>query len=417
MTARIAVVGAGASGMALTGLLRHPDALMGFQRPLEALPDVDVFEQSAVPLRKLRATGNGRCNFTNQHMHETHYSSDGSVAPILERFGFQEAVRYFDFMGIPSMVLESGMAYPATFRAETVAERLQRLASDSGVMIRVGANVEALRARQSAWFLETPQAQYGPYDAVVLSSGGGHGIGKKEWSNGYTLARQCGHTLTPLHPGIVALRVLERERCAALRGIRMRARLFWAQGSSTDDVLFTEYGLSGMATLRLSNRILDQRMPLRISLDLFPDETEEQIDRRMTALSARFPDEPARTLLEGTLSAQVIHQIFTEMDMPDDTRWKQAGRKLLPVLKSWPFTVRGARKDDPGQVSCGGIPLREVDLETMESRQSAGLYLIGEVLNVQGECGGYNLHWAWASAHLAAGAILRRFALPMGRCV
>ena len=417
---RVVIVGGGAAGVCAAGFLRRPN-LYGAPSTMEVL----LLEKGDAPLRKLRATGNGRCNFTNTHVSPDHYTggtADQTVSA-LSRFTFRGAVDFLSLLGIPHTTLESGMTYPATLRADTVADRLMEWIKEAGVSVRTGCSVETLTQQEKCFVLTLASEEKIMADAVLLATGGSYGIAKKEWSNGYTLAKKLGHRLTHLHPGIVPLAAQETARTTALSGIKLKAQITAKKTCITDDVLFTTYGLSGTGILRVSNRVLEalndghvtssrreksnnDRNTVELLLNLLPDRREEEWLVYLHSLAARFPTWPVKALFSGILPAKVVDQLLLECGMKEksevnEENWTRVLRRAL----AWPFTIIGAHKNDHGQVTCGGVDTAQWNSRTMESLCCPGLYLIGEVLDIQGECGGYNLHWAWASARAAAEAL------------
>lgn len=402
---RVAIIGAGAAGMTAALALRRPDllAMTPFTPTGSTTPDVVVFEKEQ-PLAKVRASGNGRCNFTNAHLSPAHYTGDHAafVAPLLSRFGFREMLAWFQLLGMDAVTLESGMTYPRTLRAQTVADLLEARVRDAGATLR-GDAVTDLAKREGRFALTLASGDTSSFDAVLLTTGGSFGVKRDDWSNGYSLAKALGHSLTPLHPGIVALRVAEKARCEALQGVKVEACVSGAGETTTDDVLFTDYGLSGTGIFRLSNALLDAKRPTLV-LDVLPQWEEHALVETLVALSARFPCAAPASLLSGYVFAPVAQVAAGEAGITTSDRVSL--QTLVRRLKSWPFTVVGTRRRDHGQVTCGGVKTEEVHPETLESRQCPGLYLAGEILDVQGECGGYNLHWAFTSALASARAIL-----------
>lgn len=465
---RVVVIGGGAAGVCAAGLLSRPDLLsdvlheadsqeitvcserqmpispktktdalsttasIGNDSPMEIL----VLENGDALLRKLRATGNGRCNFTNAHVSTKHYTGKSAeqIAPVLARFGFRQAVRFFSLLGIPHTTLESGMTYPMTLRADTVADRLMEWIESAGVLVRTGCSVEKLNRQDACFALTLSTGERIMADVVLLATGGSYGIGKKEWSNGYTLAKEAGHRLTRLHPGIVPLAVRETTRTAALSGIKVKAQISAQKQCITDDVLFTAYGLSGTGILRISNRVLDalydvrqtspsrkekekENMAVPLKVNLLPERKEEEWFCYLSALAMRFPNIALKTLFRGILPAKIVDQLLVECRLPEErVATIENAARLLHRACHWEFSIIGAHKNDHGQVTCGGVDTGQWNNRTMESTRCPGLFLVGEVLDIQGECGGYNLHWAWASA-LAAAEAIEKTAREKAGCV
>lgn len=419
---KIAVIGGGAAGLFFVGHL------------LDQAPDLSVtlFEQGPDLGRKLLATGNGRCNFTNAHLSVDHYTgpSHQQLAPLLDRFDFEAVRTYFFRLGLPSVTLESGMTYPMSLSAQSLFRLLQGRLQGDHLVLHLLHEVSALDGEEGSFFLQGRVKQdqgegffrSGPFDLVVLASGGAYGIGKKEWSCGYSLAKAQNHQITSLHAGICGVVVSEPDFCRRAAGDKVRARVKGAGKVLEDDVLFTDYGLSGMGIFRLSNDLLEEvPSPKKqvVTLELWPQWAYEDMDCYLTSLLKKRSSWQVEDALAGLLPPRLLATSLwavrwggrvEESDETQRQRW-------LYGLKHLSFQVEGSRKKDHGQVTCGGIALNEVDLSTMSSRKTPGLYFIGEVLDAQGECGGYNLHWAWASAWQAAEAILHRASCQAGKKV
>lgn len=405
---RIAIIGAGASGMLLGGLL---SAESGYE--------VHCFEKADRPLKKLLATGNGRCNFTNVHREVQHYTGGSAtfVDRILRRDG-EAALRLFERMGMPATALESGMMYPMTMMSATVADKLIALNASGGTIIHTATEIVDMRKDTLGFTLFSDGAEgsdrrraFDRFDAVVLSSGGAYGVGKHDRSNGYTLAKGFGHSITPLHPGIVALRIAQASTWRALVGHRQRMGVTALDstggvlGQYREDVLFTDYGLSGIGVLMASNAVLDECRAGRrafLELDCLPGCDPKSIIEQVRRLGERFSGWCVAQGLSGWLSNGLLsllaESVGVDVDQPLNATSQEALNRLFYQAKRWRVEVIGPKKNDRGQITCGGIDTSEIDAETLASKRAFGLYFTGEILDVQGECGGYNLHWAWASA-------------------
>lgn len=415
---KIAILGGGASGFALAGLLSDQAKDLGLE--------IEIFEQGPSPLRKVRATGNGRCNFTNRNMGPEFYTGGSSsfVKPIIDKFSYPDALKFFEGLGMPALTLESGMTYPRTLSAETVASLLYSKALHGGVKISTARKGIALHKSEEGFELILECPGKGPIsldqDLVVLSTGGAYGIGKKEWSNGYSLVKDFGHSLTPIHPGIIALKVQETDLCQILSGLKMEAQFtLVAEGKEgkkektfSGDLLFTDYGLSGMGIFRLSNQALDalwEKEKVLLKINFFPDLSQEALSQ---FLNQQFQNHPwtAEEAVRGILPPRAAGPLLKLSSIAPQTPTKKISLKSIEafsaLLQRLVFHPVGVQKKDHGQITCGGISTNLVDPKTLMSKVYPGLFFTGEVLDVQGICGGYNLHWAWASAFTAYEGIL-----------
>ncbi len=368
---KIAVIGGGAAGMSCAVLL----AKRGFS--------VSLLERGERLGRKLSATGNGQGNVTNVRMGAEHYFSDdpAKVARILSRFGAEEAVAFLSSMGGIFLPDARGRVYPAGRQASAVTDLFRRELRRAGVDICLGAQVKELSydgGFRLAW-----EGGHMRADAVVLAAGGKAAEHFGTDGSAYALAEGFGHTVSPLSPALVRLRC-DPSSVKGLKGIRVDASLSLRRGGKEvfrgrGDVLFTENGISGDAVFRASSYAKEGDLVL---LDLLPDVPEERL-----AAAAAGREEPFLCILNNGL-ARALYA-------------RAKGEELLSLAKNFPLTVRGTAGFPEAQVTKGGIPLRETD-ENLMSRFREGLYFAGEILDADGECGGYNLHWAFASAYTVA---------------
>ena len=373
---KITVIGGGAAGMTCAILLAR------------AGKSVTVIERGERLGKKLSATGNGQGNVTNTHVDASHYFSDDAdkVARILSHFSWQDAVAFLQSMGGIFLPDARGRVYPAGRQASAVTDLMRRECSRLGVQVITGARVERLDVRhglRAVWAGGSVSS-----DAVVLAAGGAAAKNFGTDGTAYAIAQNFGHTVTPLRPVLVQLRC-DPQAVRGLKGIRMDAGVRVVRGerevyACRGDVLFTESGVSGDAVFRASS-YAEQGDTLW--LDFLPD----------------VPPYLLRTAVgegEDGLLCVVPNGLGRHLFK------RAAGDRthLLSLCKAFPLTVTGTLGFDYAQATRGGIPLAETD-EGLQSLYCDGLYFAGEILNVDGECGGYNLHWAFASAHAVAEAL------------
>lgn len=333
--------------------------------------------------RKLSATGNGQGNVTNTDMGASHYFSDDNekVARALARFGAKETVNFLESMGGIFLPDGRGRVYPASRQASAVTDLFRRELARTGAEIRTNAFVRSV-ARKGERFVIRLENGSEEADCVVLAAGGKAAENFGTDGNAYALATSFGHTVTPLSPVLVQLKC-RAEEVRGLRGIRVdglvrvvRAgkEIFVGRG----DILFTDNGVSGDAVFRASSYAQKGDALL---LDLLPDVSWE----RLASLCAE----------EDGLLCVVNNGLARTLSK------RAGGEKLATLIKRFPLTVEGTLGFSRAQATRGGIPLSETDGH-FESKLCKGLYFAGEILNVDGECGGYNLQWAFASAHAVA---------------
>lgn len=346
---------------------------------------VTVLERGDRLGRKLAATGNGQGNVTNTAMDVSHYFSDDleKVAGALARFSDRETVRLLESMGGVFLPDERGRVYPAGRQASAVCDLFRRELARLNVQICLGAQVREL-SYDGQFRLRWDGGQMCA-DAVVLAAGGKASPHFGTDGTAYALARAFGHTVTPLSPALVRLKTEPAMR--ELKGIRVDGALKVLRGgrevfAGGGDILFTEGGLSGDLVFRASSYAKEGDA---LELDLLPRVEEERL---MRALRSGTGAEKLLCLVPNGLGRAL---------------WKRAGDDgaLCTLLKHFPLTMSGTYGFGEAQVTKGGIPLAETD-GNLQSVFRKGLFFAGEILNTDGECGGYNLQWAFTSAFLAA---------------
>ncbi len=372
---KIIVIGGGAAGLACAVMLAG------------AGKRVTVLERGERLGRKLSATGNGQGNVTNVRMDETHYFSDdpAKVARVLSHFSASDAVAFLERMGGIFLPDARGRVYPAGRQASAVTDLFRRELERRHVDVLTGAFVEKLDV--SGKFTARYAGGEAEGDAVVLAAGGRAARQFGTDGSAYALAASFGHTVTPTSPVLVQLRC-DPAAVRGLKGIRVDAGLRVMRAGKEvyacrGDVLFTESGVSGDAVFRASSYAQKGDTLL---VDLLPDVPAARVERAV--------GQGADGLLCVVCNGLARHIV----------RLTGGGARAAALIKAFPLTVTGTLGFDYAQATRGGIPLAEVDEHLMSVRRK-GLYFAGEILNVDGECGGYNLHWAFASAHAVAEAL------------
>jgi predicted Rossmann fold flavoprotein len=396
-----AVVGGGAAGImtAISAATRGERVLL--------------LEANAQLGRKVLISGNGRCNLTNQDAHAaSHYhgTHPGFAGPALAQFPLQQTLRFFVDLGLEVREERRGRLFPLSDQAQAVLDVLEDRMRLLGVAIATGARIAHLSSGDG-FLLEAADGRKWQAARVVLASGGLSVPKLGADRSGIGLAEGLGHTSTDLYPGLVAL--VSPERCVhQMQGVKVRAQVqaplgrnTWA--TDTDDLLFTAYGVSGWAVLNLSARVVPLLAdgPVDLRVNLFPGKTAEQLSE---ALKLRWQTNPHRSLelsFTGLLHSKLIRPLLERAGLSPEQRaanlTKAQRWQLAQFLVSWPIRVVEPRSFEYAEITIGGINTTEVDPETLESRLVPGLYLVGEMLDVHGDLGGFNLQWAWSSGWVA----------------
>lgn len=402
------VIGGGAAGLTAAALLGR--ASHGKQRVL-------LLEKAPRPGKKLLATGNGTCNLTNTGATAARYHGCPSLAAaVLGVFSPSDTMGFFTSLGVDCRVREDGRVYPYSEQAAAVLDALRLEAAARGIEIRCDQPATALQRTKTGWRVATAAGAI-ETDTVLVCTGGAAAPALGGSAEAYGLLTDLGLTKTPLFPSIVQLRT-DTALVRAVKGIRVDAgvelRLDGAvQTRNTGEVLFTDYGLSGPAVMQVSRVAGDwerrQRGRLTAVLDLLPDWDLTALEERIGARS-RLPGRTLEDLFTGLLHKRVGQTVLRAagvlpLTRPADTLTPAECRRAAALCKGWELTVLGTKGFGGAQVTAGGIDARQVDPQTMGLRGFPGLFAAGEVLDVDGDCGGFNLQFAFSSAYVAAAAI------------
>ena len=374
--------------------------------------EVTLYERQARVGRKLMATGNGRCNLTNTGAGPSNYHGEAPdfVRPALEAFPSEAALDFFRGLGLLAREEWGGRVYPLSNSANSVVDVLRQALDAAGVELIAGDRVRELRRAGSGYSVTTESGDKRSFDAVVVACGGLSGEKLGGGRDGYELLKALGHTRTALRPALVQI-TTEPMYPRSLKGIKAdcalrvlsRGRLL---ASSCGELLFTETGVSGPAAFDVSRAVSeagDAKMELEI--DFLRDYTSEEVLAHLQNRVKTAPELPASELLTGSvhnrLGRMLIKYADVEAAAPLSALSERELRTVAAACKRFKLPVRGTEGFANAQVTAGGIRTSEFDPRTLESRLCPRLFACGEVLDIDGDCGGYNLQWAWSSGVLA----------------
>ncbi len=390
----VVIVGGGASGLAA--------AIEASRRA-----HVTVLERCARVGRKLAVTGNGRCNLTNLDMGPERYHGrdPGFVRPALERFGVSETLDFFKNIGLVTVSEPSGRVYPHSDQAGSVVDVLRFAATERGVELRCGFEVRAVR-RVKGGFEVRGDSEALFCQKLIVAAGGIAGTKAGGTGLGYELLSSLGHARTALRPSLVQLKT-ENDLPRKLRGVRADAGVELLFGGVTaaesrGEVQFADYGLTGPAIFEIS-RAACERPGGVVRLDLLRRVPREELIKMLAR--RRAGELTAENLLTGILHNKLGRCLVTELgySLTEPISHFTDGdlARVADAVKGLALPVTGDLGMEGAQVTAGGMRTEEFDPATLESRLVPGLYACGEVLDVDGDCGGYNLQWAWSSGRLA----------------
>lgn len=394
---KVVIIGGGASGM------------MAAIQAARTGAAVTLLEHNEKPGKKILATGNGRCNLTNFVQEPSRYRSSQPDFPwkIITQYPLEDTLAFFSELGIYTKD-RNGWVYPYSDQAAGVAQVLELEARHQKVKIKTTEEVTDILREDGQYLVKTATWQY-PCDSVIISCGSSASNVEGSSTTGYELAEKLGHTVVKPLPSLCGIRGKDNYY-AKWAGSRMDGRITLeidgkTVGEEQGEILFTEYGISGIGVFQLSRyavRGTDEGKIATYHLDLMPQLTKEELVKllldRQQAGSYKNPQE----LLIGLLPRKMIDVLVKKTYEPE---------KIAERLKDWQVPVKGAYALQQAQICSGGVDPRELT-EQLESRLHPGIYFTGEVIDVDGPCGGYNLQWAWSS-----GAVAGRAAAEEGRAL
>lgn len=393
----VLIIGGGAAGMMA--------ALTAAERGCSVL----LLERQSRVGRKLLATGNGRCNLTNHRVSPEHYHGDepSFCGRALRAFDVGATLQYFASLGLLTVQEDSGRVYPMSNMAGSVLDVLRYALERPGVQVLTGQTVTALKKTAGGFTVRTETDTFSA-ERVILAAGGAAGSKVGGVMDGYRLAKGLGHHRTVLYPSLVQVKT-DPTYPRSLKGVKAECGISIRRGEhvlaqSRGEVLFTEYGVSGPAVFDLSRAVSTGGDGLSCALDFFPDwEPRDVLDWLRQRRQAMAGHE-ASTLLVGACHTRLGQMLckaagFTSQSaaaLTDDDL-----RRIAAQATAFTLPITGTCGFDQAQVTAGGLRTDEFDPATLQSRLVPGFYACGEVLDVDGDCGGFNLQWAWSSGRLA----------------
>ena len=393
---KIGIIGAGASGMAA--------ALAAAENPeVEVL----VLERQSRVGRKLLATGNGRCNLTNLHALEGGYHGESPdfSKEALTRFSPEETLAWFRSLGLYTVAEPSGRVYPYSDQANSVVDVLRLAMDKPNITLVTGFTVEKIRREPEGFTLSSREDSYFCHK-VIVACGGLAGSKLGGTMSGYQLLGKLGHRSTRLRPALVQIKC-GWAGVVGLKGVRanchvkiFRDEALFAQ--STGELQFTEMGLSGPVIFEISRDVCFGKGDWEARLDFLPEMSPAELEAMLLERQQR--NFPMEELLTGILHNR-LGRVLTKAA---GIGGRQAGEltreeiaQVCRTVKAFAIPLTEPLGMDSAQVTAGGVLTENFDPKTLESRLVPGLYACGEVLDVDGDCGGYNLQWAWSSGRCA----------------
>ena len=378
--------------------------------------DVLLLEQNSKVGKKILVSGNGKCNIDNKYISDNrfHGQNPDFIKEVLKDHDFNVVEKFFTSIGLELIEGKEGKMFPMSLQASSVVELLEYEAKRSGVEIRCECCVTSIEKKDDTFIVETSQGNKTSHK-LLLASGSPAAPQLGGSNSGYAFATKMGHSLIPRHPSLVQL-CSEENWVKACAGVKVAgiAQLY-ANGEyiteKRGDLLFTNYGISGLAILDLSREVstrLANYDYCELSLDLIPELSKEKITNLLLNRIKKEGTKPINLWLQGVLNKKLIHIILEQskckVKTENELNRKEIG-KLVYAIKNLKLSINDTKGFKGAEVATGGVDTREVDPQTMESKLVSNLYFAGEILDVDGERGGFNFHFAWVSGLRLAEAL------------
>ncbi len=358
--------------------------------------EVTVVEKNPRLGKKILSTGNGRCNFTNVNACRDSYNLPFAEAA-LSAFSPQNAMDFFEELGILSRIENEGRVYPNSGQASALLDVLRNCIERLGIKTMTEFDTEELKKVNGGFEIVSTDGQRLFAEKVIVATGGCAAPKTGSNGGGYRLLKALGHHITEAVPALAAVKT---DR--GIQGVRQYGKVTLGSGESRiGEIQFASSALSGIPVFGLARYA---KKGGNIFVDLLPDYDEKSV----VGMLEKRPSQPLESFLVGILNKTLGQMLLKECNVGALSRMSgtlkhEELEKIAEKLKNWRFEITGLSSWDNAQVTAGGIDTSEVNPETMESYIVQGVYITGELLDIDGDCGGYNLKWAWSSGFVAGG--------------
>jgi predicted Rossmann fold flavoprotein len=399
----VLVIGGGAAGMTAAISARRLGAA------------VTILEKNPRVGKKILATGNGRCNFTNINTGVEHYNGSNPkfVHSALASFSAEDTIRFFEKLGIQHKVEDGGKVFPMSDQASSVLDVLLYELNSLGVDIVCDACVKDITGEKGSFAVKLENGKVYRGDRVIIAAGGKAMPSSGSDGSGFELAKKLGHAIVPVFPALVQL-MLEGPFFKAVSGVKFVGTAGIVHNNKLaamdrGDILFANYGVSGPPILQISRKageLLNEGEEVFLKITVLDTFTADELKLLIKKRFRNGSRKPADFAMVGLINKRLIPVVLKEAGVNDLKRPAASLsdgelERIARVLTDWRFRIRGTKGWQSAQVTAGGVSTDEVDPGTMESRLVKGLYFAGEIMDIDGQCGGFNLQWAWSSGFVA----------------
>jgi len=399
-TYELAIVGAGPAGLMAT--------IAAAQKGKKVI----LLEKNELIGRKILATGNGRCNLTNKNINADSYhgASDAFIKNILGKFNQVQTMDFFESLGVALKEEDRGRIFPRSNQASTIVTALKQAIEESNITLKTNVTVKSVD-KCSYFVIKTENGLSFEAKKLILSTGGKAAFQFGSSGDGIFWASKLGHKIVPIFAALVPIETKETW-VKEVQGIKIEVKVTTKVDNKTIqesfvDCLFTHFGLSGPAVMAQAGKIspLLNSNSVKIFIDLYPEITEQDLDQKIEQIFKNNNKKTLSNSLLGLFPAKLVPIILSLAGVDQNKNASEISKtdrlKIVRCIKGTELTVKKVRPLKEAQVSRGGIDTTEIDQNTLESKLIKGLYFAGEIMDVDGDSGGFNLQWAWSSGFVA----------------
>lgn len=397
---KVIIIGGGASGIVAAISAAREGA------------NVTLIEHKDRVGKKILSTGNGRCNLTNEYMTPDCFRGDDTsiVSEVLEQFGHKETIQFFKDLGV-IFKKRQGYIYPLSDQASTILNVLRMELERLQVSVCEKHRVTSIKKNAKGYIVSTDKGAYSA-NALILATGGKAAPVLGSDGSGYALAKQFGHHMSPVVPALVQLKG-NGDFFKYVAGVRTQAKVSLyvddkLAGSDTGELQLTNYGISGIPVFQISRHAakgLYNKKPVVAEIDFLPSMTDGEFSAFIKKRMFMHGYKTAADFFVGIFHKNLVTMLLKEAHISSATQmntvYDDKLDNLLLLCKHFKVEIEGTNDFEQAQVCAGGVRTTEINPQTMESIYESDLYLAGELLDIDGMCGGYNLQWAWATGFIA----------------
>lgn len=362
--------------------------------------------------RKILATGNGRCNITNRNISVERYhgAKPEFILSILDQFNQVQTMEFFEKLGVILKEEDRGRIFPRSNQAATVVEALKHALEENNVQIKTSVSVVNI-SKEDMFRTETEDGSVYNSKKLIITTGGKAAYQLGSTGDGIFWAKNLGHKIVPFYASLAPLETKE-EWVKNVQGIKITVNVkSFVDGNhvktTTGDLLFTHYGVSGPAVLAQTGAISPfvEDKEVKLLIDMYPEATEQELDSKLQEIFQLNNKKSAKNILAGLLPAALAPIILEIAGLESEKKVAEISRTqrlaVVGTIKNLPLTIKKVRPLKEAQVTRGGIDAEGMDQNTLESKKINGLFFAGEVIDVDADSGGFNLQWAWSSGYVA----------------